>query len=378
MKILLVVHYFWPHIGGMEKVVEKQAKSLVAYGHEVTIVTCRPNKAAPLEELRDGYRIVRLRAVNGIEQKFGVTFPLIGFWEIGRFMKLVREHDIVHIHDVFYMTSHLAWMACLLQRKRFYLTQHVAMVAHPSALVMLVQRFMYGTFGKAMFRHARKLVAYNHIVHSFLLSHGAKEADVLMQYNGIETDYFAPLSAPEKRALREKYKLPLEKPIVLFVGRLVPKKGYDIVYNAQSPDYFTLIVGEGVRSSEIVSNENVHFFGPATPQQLRELYGLSDVFAFPAEGEIFTLVMQEAMASGLPTILADDPGYEPYDFSRDYIKLVPRESRALKSTILEVVGKETHKNEMAVYARNFATENFDWQKNYAREYALYELDEVNG
>jgi D-inositol-3-phosphate glycosyltransferase len=373
MKILLVVHYFLPHVGGMEKVVEKQAKSLVAYGHEVTIVTARPEKDAPHFEERDGYKVVRVPAFNGVEQRFGVTFPLVWPWEIVRFLRLVKQHDIVHIHDVFYMTSHLAWLACMLRGKRFFLTQHVAMVDHPSRLVMAVQRLMYGTFGRAIFTRAQKIVSYNHIVRDFLLRYGVQERNILTQYNGINTMYFAPLKADKKQLLREKYRLPLDRPIVLFVGRLVPKKGYEFAYNAQSSDFFTLIVGDGVRPKRIISNDNVRLFGAANPQQLKELYALSDIFVFPAVGEIFTLVMQEAMASGLPVIMADDPGYTTYDFSRQHIRLVARDSDIIRREIVKILQNDKLKNTMTSYARNFAVDYFDWSKNYAREYALYEI-----
>ena len=40
-----------------------------------------------------------------------------------------------------------------------------------------------------------------------------------------------------------------------------------------------------------------------------DLFRACDLFAFPAVGEIFTLVMQEAMASGLPVVTTDDPAY---------------------------------------------------------------------
>ena len=41
MKILIVTHYFKPHVGGIEIVAYNQAKGLVEEGHEVTIVTSK-------------------------------------------------------------------------------------------------------------------------------------------------------------------------------------------------------------------------------------------------------------------------------------------------------------------------------------------------
>jgi D-inositol-3-phosphate glycosyltransferase len=374
MKILLVAHYYWPHIGGMEVVVEKQAKSLVERGHQVTIVTCRPDRHAPRTESKDGYSIERIPALNFIENTFGVTFPIIGPWVLLRLLRLVRAHDIVHIHDVFYMSSHFAALACVLQGKHFFLTQHVAMVDHPRLLVMVGQRLMYGTIGQLLFRQAQKIVSYNHTVRQFLIAQGIAQDNLVTHYNGIDTTYFHPVDIEVRRNLRQKYGLPLDRPIVLFVGRLVPKKGYDIVYKARSKDYFTLIVGAGRRPDYIVSDDDVKLFGPASSMQLKDLYAISDVFAFPAIGEIFTLVMQEAMASGLPVVTTDDPGYKSYDFSRKHIRLVARNSSALRSALQQITADTTRQNESKTYVREFALNNFDWQHNYDKEYSIYGLE----
>jgi glycosyltransferase involved in cell wall biosynthesis len=157
------------------------------------------------------------------------------------------------------------------------------------------------------------------------------------------------------------------------VGRLVPKKGYDIAYDAQSDDYFTLIVGEGVRPARIASNRNVRLFGAANQNELRDLYALSDVFVFPATGEIFTLVMQEAMASGLPVVTTNDPGYEPYEFSRELVRLVERESGALRVALQQIIADTPQQEAMGAYAREFALDQFDWERNYEQEYRIYGL-----
>lgn len=373
MKVLLVVHYFLPHIGGMEAVVEKQAKSLVARGHDVTVLTCRPEKGLPAVELRDGYTIKRLPSLNFIEKKFGVTYPIISVHHVLGLIRDVRSYDIVHIHDVFYMSSHLVALSCMLQKKAYFLTQHVAMVDYPSALILAVQRIMYGTFGRLLFSQATKIVCYNHIVKSFLLKKGVSESKIFMQYNGIDCSYFSPTNNKEKQILRKKYNLPLDRPVVLFAGRLVPKKGYELVYKAQGSDYFTLLVGEGKPPSYMKSTNDARLFGPASSSQLRDLYRACDLFVFPAIGEIFTLVMQEAMASGLPVLIADDPGYASYTFSNKYIRLVNRTDKDVRRAVHEIMNDSTMRSKMSEYSRKFAVENFDWEHNYENEYALYNV-----
>jgi glycosyltransferase involved in cell wall biosynthesis len=371
MKIVIVVHYFSPHVGGMEEVAKKQAQSLVQAGHQVTIITCRPDRKSPIHEYRDGYEVMRLRALNFIEEKFGVTFPIISPFALMPMLRAIRSADIVHIHDVFYMMSHMAAFAAFLCNKPVYLTQHVAMVEHPNKFVMFVQHLVYGTFGVMLFDMAVRVICYNVNVQRFLLSKNVAEPKILLHYNGIDTEYFQPVDNERKIKLRKRYGFDAKKPIVLFVGRLVPKKGYDIVFDARSFEHQTVIVGTGVVPERMRNAKNVMFFGAATQTQIRDLYQLSDVFVFPAIGEILTLVMQEAMACGLPIITTDDPAYATYDMDERRVKFVARNKKTIAEAIAEVLTDDESRQQMSAYSRQLAESRFSWDVNFNEELAVY-------
>lgn len=371
MKIAIIVHYFAPHIGGMEEVAKKQAESLVRAGHDVTVVTCRPDTTSRLHEEKDGYRIVRIPAWNIVENKFGVTFPIISLFAIFKIMKAIHRADAVHIHDVFYMSSHMAMFGALITRKPVYVTQHVAMVEHPSALVMAVQRIIYSSFGRLIFTSARKIVCYNTNVRDFLVSERVAQSKILLHYNGIDVDYFSPATTSEKTKLKKQYGLDATRPVVLFVGRLVPKKGFDIVFDARSHEYQTIIVGTGDVPARMKGKSDVIFYGAADHAQLRDLYRLSDVFVFPAVGEILTLVMQEAMASGLPVVTTNDPAYQGYGIDTKRLRLVERRAPDIKKTVKSIIDSPKQQQIMSVYSRQTAIERFSWQKNFGEELAMY-------
>jgi glycosyltransferase involved in cell wall biosynthesis len=371
-KFLIVAHYFVPHPGGIEIVAQKQAQSLQQKGHEVTVMTCRFDRQQPLAATDAHVKIKRLRSINIIEKKFGVTFPVISPHNLWRFFKQVKKHDVVHIHDVFYMTSHLAALACLLAGKPFFLTQHVALVDHPTPLVMMMQKVVYATFGRLLFTKAVAIVAYNQNVKDFLLSQGVAESKILLTNNGIDTDYFSPLPAQKRTALRQKYGLPADKPIVLFVGRLVPKKGFDLVFDAATPKHFTLLVGNGNVPSRMQNTKEVRFFGPASQAQLRDLYRISDIFVFPAIGEIFTLTMQEAMASGLPIIATNDAAYRRYNLDPQRLLLVKRDAKSLSASIKKILTSPALHKKMSTYSRTLALQQFSWGQNYKNEYKIYQ------
>jgi D-inositol-3-phosphate glycosyltransferase len=370
-RVLVVIDFFPPHVGGLEEVGRAQATSLARRGHPVTVLTCSPDRRLPAEETTStGYRVLRVLALNFIERRWGVTFPFVSPLLLARMMREVRRADLVHIHDAFYPLSHVAFLACLLTRRPFHMTQHVAVVDHPSRLVVGVQRLIYATAGRAMFRRASSVATYNARVRDFVVANGAAPAQVAMQHNGIDTAWFTPADQAAKAELRRRYGLDERRPVVLFVGRLVPKKGARIVIESARPSRTTLVVGEGTDVPRQIP-DHVIMFGPADRDQLRDLYRLADVFVFPAVSEMFTLVMQEAMASGLPVVTTDDPAYAEYDVDRRLVALVPRDPSAVAGEVEAILSDQERATAMSQYSRRLAVERFSWEANYPSEYALY-------
>lgn len=369
--VLVVMHYFPPHLGGMEGVGRSQAQSLSRRHRDVTVLTCAHRRGLLREEPVGGYTVRRIRAVNWLERRFGITFPLIGPVGALRILAAVRRAAIVHVHDVFYPTSHAVYLSARLLRRPYYLTQHVATVPHPNGLVMGVQRAIYSTVGGAMLRHAAGITVYNARVRDFVIDLGAPPERVGLSYNGIDVELFRPLADPQaKRELRRSLGLPEDRPVALFVGRLVPKKGFDIVAAAGTERWTTLIVGDG-SGVELPGGEGVVYYGAADPDVVPDLYRASDVFVFPAVGEMLTLAMQEAMASGLPVVTTDDPAYGEYDLDRELIGFVARDASEVRRRIDLILSRPDLAARMASYSRRLAEERFSWEANYVHEYARY-------
>jgi glycosyltransferase involved in cell wall biosynthesis len=142
---------------------------------------------------------------------------------------------------------------------------------------------------------------------------------------------------------------------------------------AATPSHVTLLVGEGDVAPDLRTGPGVTRFGPARGQQLVDLYRAADLFVFPAVGEIFTLVMQEAMACGLPVITADDPGYANYELDRTRISLVPRDAASISQEIDSLLADPVRRAVMAAYSRELATSRFAWAANYPAQHEVYAL-----
>ncbi len=170
----------------------QQAVSMAQNGYDVTVLTSQYGQTREQDAVHPGVEVIRLPCSHILERLFSIPFPLFSPRLIWETWKQVKRAAIVHVHDVFYMSSWVAVFLAVLARRPILLTQHVAMVEHSNPLVMLVQRLVYATIGRWSFSKARTIVAYNENVRVFLRSMGVQEARILFMVNGIDTEEFRP------------------------------------------------------------------------------------------------------------------------------------------------------------------------------------------
>lgn len=357
LRVLLVSHYYPPHLGGIENVAHSEARHLTAAGVEVTVLTSGERSSVTDE---DGVRVVRVRAWNGLERKAGVPFPVLGPKLMRRAMRWVRWADVVHIHDAFYLTSWAALTSAKLTRTPVVATQHVAMVHHDSAAVGLVQKVVYATAGRLLMRSARSVFTMNSDVAAFARGLGARTERVRHLPNGVDTELFRPvLDGAEQAAERERLGLPLDGVLVLFVGRFVPKKGFDLLLAADDPGYRLVFAG-GPAEALAGAADSAIYLGSLDPADVAAAYRACDVFALPSTSEGFPLTVQEAMSSGLAVLTTDDSGYAAYALDRDRVSLVDRDTETLRVRLREIAADSELRGQMGKYAREYAVENFAW------------------
>jgi glycosyltransferase involved in cell wall biosynthesis len=140
--------------------------------------------------------------------------------------------------------------------------------------------------------------------------------------NAVDTRFFAQRAAVIRReaaAYRQALGLPAR--FFLFAGRLVPEKGtFDLLraYDALAPEVRKEIglvfVGDGAARSTLheraatISPGAIHFAGFAQREHLATYYALADALVFPTHTDTWGLVVNEAMACGLPVISSSAAG----------------------------------------------------------------------
>ncbi len=126
---------------------------------------------------------------------------------------------------------------------------------------------------------------------------------------------------PKRERLRNEYGLD-QRPVVLFAGRLIPKKRADLLIRAfgearESVEAELVIVGDGPQRpmlEELVGElglaDRIHFAGFVQPAEMPTWYAMADLFVLPSS-ETWGVVVLEALASGLPVIVSDEAGCHP-------------------------------------------------------------------
>jgi D-inositol-3-phosphate glycosyltransferase len=364
LRILLTSHYGLPHMGGIETVIDALARELTRRGHSVTHLASdarRPGEqAAPAEP--PPYRVLRVAALNGLERSADVPYPVFS----PRLVPLLRREtsaaDVVHAHGFLYMPTPLA--LGFARRAGRVLTEHVGTVGWSNPALELAERAAVASVGRASARLAQALVALNGKVEAEL-RRLAPRRPVERIVNGVDGELFRPPGPGERERLRAELGWD-ERPRALFVGRLVQKKGVDLaVAAALRAGVELVLVGPGAAPAGAVA------LGPLPPARVRELYRAADAFLLPSRGEGFPLTAQEALASGLPVVLCDDPSYGDYVAGAGPgARLAAANDEALAAALGELL--EGDLTEARRRAREHALEAFSWERAAREHERLYE------
>ena len=361
-KIVIVSHYFPPHVGGIEIVAQAEAEELSRAGHSVSVITSKVTKRERSGEYFGVY-VTRVPALNLFE-KYGIPFPIFSPTLLTTTYRKVKHSDIVHVHDTFYLTSLVAGLAARHYKKPLILTQHVDFVSHPYKLVGLIERSVYRVNGAVLFKTSRKSLVINDRIKQFLLSRGVNGENIVRLLNGVDTSMFRPVSMRDKLKLRKALGLNPDDFIVLFIGRFVPKKGYGAMLAARDSSYHMVFAGGDTPKK---TYEHASFFGKVPHEQMAQLFQTADVFVLPSKDEGFPLTVQEAMACGLPVITSDDPGYTTYMLDNNLIWLIKNpDFRSIKAAIQKLKADIGQQKRMSRYSRRYAVTHFSWQ-NHVRE-----------
>src|SRR5207244_2808711 len=136
---------------------------------------------------------------------------------------------------------------------------------YPNEIINAIEKLTFYTIGRVTIWASDAVIVLNTSVHKWISQY---KNEVHHLPNGVDLELFNKPTEQEKQTIREQYNIPLDKFVVLFVGRFVPKKGFDVLYNAKDPAYLLVFVGGGIIPEYIQSDNFARIVGSLSLEDL--------------------------------------------------------------------------------------------------------------
>jgi glycosyltransferase involved in cell wall biosynthesis len=348
MRLGIATHNYPPHLGGLEAIVRELTRGFARF-HDVVVVTTAWDGRNGISA-EDGATILRLPAWHGSERR-GVPYATPYGPGVGRALAELRTCDVLHAHGSLYATTLLA-LAASRSGAPLFVTEHVGFVAYPMAAVNVIEHAAWGAIGNPVIRRSKKVIAYNGRVRDWLRARFGADR-VAFIANGIDTEMFRPADAAARRAVRERFGLPPDAVLALFVGRAAQKKNLDAVLAFPSPGYRLVVCGAERKLPPEVIN-----LGPLPHATMPDVFAAADFLLHPATGEGFPVTIQEAMASALPVAVLWDDGYAASVDRGAVLAACSLEALAREATT--IAASSSLRAEYGARAREFAVAHWRW------------------
>ncbi|MBE9111921.1 glycosyltransferase [Nodosilinea sp. LEGE 07298] len=376
MRILQIIPSISLVYGGPSQMVRGFAQGLAAAGAEVTILTTNSNGDAGQPSLD-----VPL-GVPVPEDKYTVRYFSCSPWRRYKFsVGLLRwlyqhghEYDLAHIHALF---SPLSTAAATVAR-----WQELPYILRP-----------LGTLDPADLQKKKHLKQiYGRLLEAPNLAGAAAlhftspiEGEVSHRFGSTAPDWVIPLGVqpppsvpdPDCQRLLAQLGIPTNRPFVLYLSRLDPKKGLDLLLpaleqvmaqgtdfqlvlaggNPQDPAY-ERVVGDRIRASPL--GDRTSLTGFVTGSTKAALLQAADLFVLPSYYENFGIAVAEAMAAGVPVVVSKGVYIWP-DIAASgsgWVCELSVESVAL--ALAEALGNSAQRQLRGQQAQRYAREYYDW------------------
>lgn len=309
----------------------------VGVAADVVAPACRADEAGWLRASLPGSRI------DLLPQRGGGSIANAS--AVGAWLRDARaRYDVVHVHGLLHPVSSMA--------ARVARTQGQGLVICP-----------FGTMSRYTFQHRRRALKrlwFAMLDRPNLLAAGAiqfctePERDEA-RWLGVPLDGRSWIAPPPWRADGDSPPpAPSRSARVLFLGRLHPKKGVEILLDAwpaiqrRVPSATLTIAGDGdppyvaaLRARAERSGSGIDFTGFVSGAEKRQQLAAADVFVLPSYQENFGVAVIEAIVAGLPVVISPEVQLAPFVSTHDLGRVTPRDPATLADTVSSVLGDVT-------------------------------------
>jgi glycosyltransferase involved in cell wall biosynthesis len=354
MKIGFFTDSYLPMNDGVATTTEKCAQALERRGHEVYIIA--PRQPRYKDKRENVYRLTSIKVVKSPEIRWALSLPEKSLLKILRI-----NFDIVHGHS----GGGVTFTGLQIAKAKgipYVATYHTLWNRYS-------HYFMYGKVTPKMLELTSKfvgnmcdsLIAPTDSIKKELIGYGVTKPIHILP-NGINLADFRDV---EKGFLRKKRRIPSNKKILLYVGRLAREKSVNFLIesfqniHARFPDTVLVLVGNGSEKENLTKlvkslklQNSVYFIGSVKYSNIAKVYADADLFVFSSQTETQGMVVLEAFASGLPVISLEDDVFNGVIENGKNGFTVKKDSEAFSKKVIKLLNdpnlmekfsKEAHK-----------------------------------
>ena len=297
------------------------------------------SQVAPLE-IRDGIEVYHPRYC--MIPKVGMTFyGLMMFLSVLGTVRKVRrkfDFDLIDAHYVYpdgFAAVMLGW----------FFRKPVVVSARGTDINLYANFPVIRKILQYTLRRANRVIAVCQALKDAMVNLGIAQEKIVVIPNGVDHRKF--FQVPKELA-RRKVGLPAQRKVILSIGGLVPRKGFDVLIKALSylvketseRDLYLAIIGEGPSRSALEQlivalglGENVRLVGSVPHEALYSWYSAADIFCLASDREGWPNVLLESLACGTPVVATNIWGVPEIIQSERVGLLTKRTVAALAATL---------------------------------------------
>lgn len=367
MRIAHVISSIDPRTGGPAVAIKGFVSAQKLCGLDVSIVSTyhASDSAAAAEPLRaQGIDVTLIGPSIGKLHRHPDIVP--------KLKEKLATADVVHIHALWEEIQHQGARVCRAIGKP-YIIRPCGMLDPWSLAQGALKKKIY------MIWRLRKNLNYAEAMHFTAelerdLTAALKlKARSIVEPNGVDLAEFD--NPPPKGTFRNQYPQLAGRLMVLFMSRIHPKKGLDLLVpafaKAERRNAMLVIAGpddagyratvEGMARDAGISNE-ILFTGMLKGEARIAALQDADLFALPSYQENFGIAVVEALAAGCPTIISDQVNIYREVASAEVGAVVPTQIDPLAQQLTRWIADESLRGQAAAKAKEFARSRYDWKQ----------------
>ena len=370
MKILCVIPYLGTSYGGTSKVVTEIVQEIGYYNYQVDLITTNANDKELLDVSlnnwinRLNYRLQYFSCWHRSDLIFSSSL-------IKWLYQNISTYDLVHTNTIFSPLISLVHVICQLKKIPYIATPHGMLEPWALSYKAKKKKYYYQWLEKPLLKKARAIQTL-----------ASSEAEKIQKLgflntvtipNGIHIQEYQTL--PSAEIFYQQFPHTRNKTLILFLGRIDPKKGLDLLAPAfahayqkfsnahlivAGPDSINFMPTAKQYFKDAGCEDAVTFTGMLQGDLKLAALAAATIYVAPSYSEGFSMSVLEGMASGLPCVITTGCNFSEAATAK-VAHVVDIDSNSIAEALIDCLQYPQQANQMGNQARQFIFDNYTWE-----------------